>query len=215
VCEGERAWALGFTFVGLLSLRSSQLPPCMRGIGDVLLRAQCRGDVRAMTALLDVLRNDVDAAVQRAAVHSIWKCHLEGEEKTLATLMWAAEKHRDANVRKAAVESLEKLTVKGDPLGVECLSRCLSDAHAEVRESAVRALERAAHEGSEEAVAAAESMMQDESWLVRRAAARSLTMLEPEGERQTSVAAKVFGKEDKLWYGEVQGYLTKPLFYPI
>lgn len=85
----------------------------------------------------------------------------------------------------------------------------------QVRETAVRAMERAANEGAEDALAAAESVMKDESWFVRRAAARTLTMLEPEGEAQSSVAAKVFGKEDKIWYREVAPYLTKPLFYPI
>ena len=67
-------------------------------LGDVLLRAQCRGDCRAMQALIDVVKNDVDGGVQRAAVQSMWKCSLDGEERTLKTLYWAAEQHKDHQV---------------------------------------------------------------------------------------------------------------------
>jgi len=197
----------------------SQSPTTRRAaaaaIGNVMQRAQFRGDTRALQALLDVVRNDPEVLVQRAAVQSMWKAGIVGEERTLDTLFWAATSHPEPQLRKGAVESIERLTATGDRAGIECLTECLKDPYAEVREAAVRALERASHEGGEEATAAAESMLQDASWFVRRAAARALTMIEPEGERQASVAAKVFGREDKLWYAEVQGYLTKPLFYPI
>eukprot|EP00282_Hemiselmis_andersenii_P007901 CAMPEP_0114141378 /NCGR_PEP_ID=MMETSP0043_2-20121206/17876_1 /TAXON_ID=464988 /ORGANISM="Hemiselmis andersenii, Strain CCMP644" /LENGTH=696 /DNA_ID=CAMNT_0001235515 /DNA_START=230 /DNA_END=2315 /DNA_ORIENTATION=- len=183
-------------------------------MGDVMQRAQFRGDTRAMQALLDVVRNDPEVLVQRAAVQSMWKAGIQGEERTLETLFWAATAHPEPQLRKGAVEAIERLTVPGDKAGIECLSACLEDAYAEVREAAVRALERASLEGGEEATAAAEGMLQDSSWFVRRAAARALTMIEPEGERQASVAAKVFGREDKLWYAEVQGYLTKPPLLP-
>ena len=57
--------------------------------------------------------------------------------------------------------------------------------------------------------------MQDKSWEVRRTAAKTLMALEPEGDAQDTVAPKVFGKEDKAWFKNVEGFLRKPLFMPL
>lgn len=52
----------------------------------------------AAQALIDVVRNDVDEGVQRAAVQSMAKACLEGEERTLGTLIWAAQTHKMTTV---------------------------------------------------------------------------------------------------------------------
>mmetsp|Transcript_91367 Transcript_91367/g.133588 ORF Transcript_91367/g.133588 Transcript_91367/m.133588 type:complete len:96 (+) Transcript_91367:43-330(+) len=84
-----------------------------------------------------------------------------------------------------------------------------------IREAAVKALEIIAVEADPASIETVTAILQDSSWGVRRAAARTLMLLEPEGDRQDTVGPKVFGREDKNWYKDAEGYLRKPLFMPL
>ena len=80
---------------------------------------------------------------------------------------------------------------------------------------AVKAIEIVALEADASSIQTVTTNLQDTAWEVRRAAARTLMLLETEGDGQDTVAPKVFGKEDKAWYRNVEGFLRKPLFMPL
>ena len=186
----------------------------LQTLADTCCNARTRGDNAAILCLIDALQ-DADVLVRTAAINSLRKMALRGDERVLKALMHTALMDTEWQTRKAAIEAIEIVAVQGDTSVIAVLQDLSRDKNAWIREAAVKAIEIVALEADASSIQTVTTNLQDTAWEVRRAAARTLMLLETEGDGQDTVAPKVFGKEDKAWYRNVEGFLRKPLFMPL